>query len=106
DSTGRVSGVHRQLKIAKQAEAIRAEAPPLPGRGPYRVIVIDPPWENQNRSDDLSRQGMVAYPTLTVAEICALPIPSMMHAHCVVWLWTTNFYMRDVYKIIESYGLV
>ena len=30
-------------EIAKQAEQIRAEPPPLPGRGPYRVIVADLP---------------------------------------------------------------
>jgi ParB-like chromosome segregation protein Spo0J len=44
DRTGRVNGVFRRLKIAKQAEQIRAEPPPLPGNGPYRVIVCDPPW--------------------------------------------------------------
>jgi ParB/RepB/Spo0J family partition protein len=44
DRTGRVNGVFRRLKIAKQAELIRTEPPPLPGNGPYRVIVVDPPW--------------------------------------------------------------
>ena len=38
DRTGRVNGVFRRLKIARQAEAIRAEPPLLPGNGPYRVI--------------------------------------------------------------------
>jgi ParB-like chromosome segregation protein Spo0J len=37
DRTGRANGVFRRLKIAKQAEQIRAEPPPLPGNGPYRV---------------------------------------------------------------------
>jgi ParB-like chromosome segregation protein Spo0J len=39
DRTGRVNGVFKRLK---QAELIRAEPPPLPGNGPYRVIVCDP----------------------------------------------------------------
>jgi ParB-like chromosome segregation protein Spo0J len=39
DRTGRANGVYRRLKIAKQAALIRAEPPPLPGSGPYRVIV-------------------------------------------------------------------
>ncbi len=36
-------GVHKKLIVARKAEAIRAEPPPLPNRGPYRVIVADPP---------------------------------------------------------------
>ena len=36
DRTGRVNGVYRRLKNARQAERIRAEPPPLPGNGPYR----------------------------------------------------------------------
>ena len=28
----------------QQAERIRAEPPPLPGKGPYRVAVADIPW--------------------------------------------------------------
>jgi hypothetical protein len=44
DRTGRVNGVFRRLKVIRQADAIRAEPPPLPGNGPYRVIVADPPW--------------------------------------------------------------
>jgi N6-adenosine-specific RNA methylase IME4 len=104
DRTGRVNGVYRRLKIAKQAERIRAEPPPLPGNGPYRVIVVDVPWPNKNRSDDPSRRT-VGYPTMTVAEICALPIASIMHMDCVVWFWTTNFYMREAYEALDGYGL-
>jgi ParB-like nuclease domain len=44
DNTRRANGVFRLLQIMKKAEAIRAEPSPLPGRGPYRVIVADPPW--------------------------------------------------------------
>jgi len=35
DRTGRVNGCYRLFKIQKQAEAIRAEPPPLPMQGPY-----------------------------------------------------------------------
>jgi N6-adenosine-specific RNA methylase IME4 len=104
DDTGRVNGVYRRLKIAKQAELIRAEPPPLPGRGPYRVIVADPPWENKNRGDDPSREGMVSYPTMTVAEICALDVTSITHEDAILWLWTTNYYMRDAYEVLDAWG--
>jgi ParB family transcriptional regulator, chromosome partitioning protein len=44
DKTGRVHAPYRRLTIMKQAEAIRAAPPPLPGNGPYRAGMIDIPW--------------------------------------------------------------
>jgi hypothetical protein len=62
DRTGQVHGVFRRLNIAKQAERIRAEPPPLPGRGPYRVLVVDPPWLFDERDEDSSRTGFWPLP--------------------------------------------
>jgi N6-adenosine-specific RNA methylase IME4 len=104
DRTGRVNGVYRRLKIARQAELIRAEPPPMPRRGPYRVIVADPKWENKNRGDDSSRLGMVPYPTMTVAEICATDVASIAREDCILWLWVTNYYMRDGYEVLDAWG--
>jgi ParB family chromosome partitioning protein len=63
DRTGRANGVYRRLKIAKQAELIRAEPPPLPGNGPYRVAIIDPPWPYELRDEDPSHRGVRDYPS-------------------------------------------
>ena len=57
DRTGRVDGPFKRLKVARQAEAIRAEPPPYPGRGPYRVIVADPPWPYELRKKDPSHRA-------------------------------------------------
>jgi ParB-like chromosome segregation protein Spo0J len=46
DRTGRADGPFKRLKVIQQSEEIRKEPPPLPGRGPYRVIVADPPWQS------------------------------------------------------------
>ena len=104
DRSGRVNGVFRRLKIAQQAEKIRSEPPPLPGRGPYRVIVADPPWENKNRGDDPSHLSVPPYPTMSVAEICAMDVASIAHADCILWLWVTNFYMRDGFDVLDAWG--
>jgi hypothetical protein len=61
DRTGRVNGVHRRLKIGRQAEEIRAEPPPLPGNGPYRVVSIDLPWPYEVRSEDPSMRGVQGF---------------------------------------------
>jgi N6-adenosine-specific RNA methylase IME4 len=104
DDTGRVNGVYRQLKIARQAERIRAEPPPLPNRGPYRVGTVDVPWPYEVRSEDPSMRGVRPYPTMSIAQICALPVASIMHEDSILWLWTTNLFMRHAYAVLDAWG--
>jgi N6-adenosine-specific RNA methylase IME4/ribosomal protein S14 len=104
DRAGRVDGVYRRLKIARQAELIRAELPPLPGRGPYRVIVADPPWPYDLRSEDPSKRGVRPYPTMTIEQICAMPVASIAHADSILWLWTTNTFMRHAFLVLDAWG--
>jgi len=91
DRTGRANGVYRRLKIAKQAEAIRAEPPPLPGNGPYRVAVIDPAWPYELRDEDPSHRGVRDFPSMSIAEICTLDVASIMHKDSIILVWVTNF---------------
>ena len=62
DRTGRVNGPYKRLKVARQSERIRAEPPPLPSRGPYRVIVADPPWRYEIASEESNDTRRVALP--------------------------------------------
>jgi N6-adenosine-specific RNA methylase IME4 len=95
NDTDCVNGVYRRLKIAKQAEAIRAEPPPLPGNGPYRAIVVDPPWPYEKRDDDPSHRAARPYATMSIADICALPVASI--DDCLLWLWVTNHQLLDAW---------
>src|SRR5262249_22625225 len=105
DRSGRVNGVHRRLRVLRAEERLRAEPPPWPGNGPYRVGVIDLPWPPcAGRQDDPSQEGTLAYPTLTIAEIYALPIPSLMHEDSILWLWTTNNHMRAAHTVLDAWG--
>jgi N6-adenosine-specific RNA methylase IME4 len=104
DRTGRVNGVYRQLRTAQQAERLRQEPPPLPRAGPYRVITADPAWCFDARSGDPSHRGATPYPTMTTAEIAALPVGAIAHTDCVLWLWTTNAHLPDAFKVIIAWG--
>ena len=77
DKTGRVNGPYKRLRVARQAEVIRAEPPPLPGNGPYRVITVDPPWPYEIASEDSSIRGVWPYPTMSVTEIANTDIASI-----------------------------
>ena len=103
DRTGRVDGAYKKLTTAQKAEAIAAEPPPLP-RGPYRVIVADPPWTYANRADDASHRAANPYPGMSIEDICAMPVGEIAHADCVVWLWTTNAHLPEAFRVIDAWG--
>jgi N6-adenosine-specific RNA methylase IME4/ParB-like chromosome segregation protein Spo0J len=104
DRTGLVNGPYKRLKVAIQAERIRAEPPPLPRNGPYRVATIDIPWPYEIRAEDPSHRATHPYPQMSIAEVCALPIPALMHEDAVLWLWTTNHHMRESYAVLDAWG--
>ena len=70
DRTGRVNSVYKRLNVAKKAELICAEPPPLPGNGPYHVAVADPPWPGIC-SEDPSHEVASPYPQMSLAKISA-----------------------------------
>jgi N6-adenosine-specific RNA methylase IME4 len=103
DRTGRANGPYKRLRNMQQAELIRAEPPPLPGRGPYRIVVVDPPWPFEHDDEDPSDRGKRPYPTMTLAEIMAVPVASISHDDAICWLWVTNFDMRQAFQVLDAW---
>lgn len=78
----------------------------------YRTIVADPPWpytgegapgaSAPTKSGRMSHSAKLPYPTMAVADICALRPPADDHAH--LYLWTTNRFMPDAYAVVEAWG--
>ena len=105
DRTGRVDGPHKRLLIPRQAESIRGEPPPLPSRGPYRVIVVDPPWPFELDMQDTSWRALRPYATMSIEQIHAMTVSAIVHDDTVLWLWTTNFHIREAFSVLELMGL-
>jgi N6-adenosine-specific RNA methylase IME4/ParB-like chromosome segregation protein Spo0J len=108
DRTGRVNGPYKRLKVMRQAAAIRAEPPPYPNHGPYRVIVADPPWPYEVRQEDPSHRATHPYLTMSIAQICAEAekVRAIAHDDCILWLWTTNHHMRQAFDVLDAWGFV
>ena len=85
------------------AELIRNEPQPLPD-GPFRVIVADPPWPYAARSDDATHRARNPYPDMTLDDIRALPVAARAATECVLWLWTTNAFMRDAFTVLDAWA--
>ena len=73
----------------------------------YKTILADPPWKqsltgNWKRSPNMARA--LPYPTMTVDEICALPIGNLADDGCHLWLWTTNEYLEAGFAVLRAWG--
>jgi N6-adenosine-specific RNA methylase IME4 len=104
DRTGRVNGPFKRLNVIRQSEKIRKEPPPLPGHGPYRVIVADPPWPYEIRKEDPSQRATHPYTQMSIDQICALDVGGIAHRDCILWLWTTNHHMRQAFEALDAWG--
>lgn len=101
---GNVRALVRQVEKAEVAAQLNAEPPPMPS-GPFRVIVSDPPWQYDKRAGDATHRGDLPYPSMTTEAICALDVASIAHPDgCVLWLWTTNAFMRDAFSVLDAWG--
>lgn len=81
-------------------EAVEAAELPL---DKFHVIVVDPPWSYGRQSDPTHRSAN-PYQQMTVMDICAMPVAGLAHENCILWLWTTNAYMREAYQVVDAWG--
>jgi N6-adenosine-specific RNA methylase IME4 len=107
DRTGQVNGPYRRMRNAKQADAIRAEPPPPPGRGPYRGGMIDVPWAYELDDENAALRAVLPYPTLSIEQACALDVGSILHADAVLGIWVTNFILLNALhlELTRAWGL-
>jgi N6-adenosine-specific RNA methylase IME4 len=104
ERTGRVNGPYRRLCNMQQADRIRAEPPRLPNRGPYRVAVCDVPWPFEPDDESPAHRGAWPFPTMSIDELCTMPVASLMHDDSIMWFWTINFHMRHAFRILDAWG--
>ena len=78
----------------------------------YRTIVADPPWRvNTGPSWGSDKAAPVngtshklAYPTMAVEKIAALPVANLAAKDAHLYIWTINAYVRDAYAVAEAWG--
>lgn len=59
----------------------------------YRVIVIDPPWnqgKTGKRSARPNQSTLLDYPTMSKEDLINLPVNDWADDQCFLWLWATN----------------
>ncbi len=96
----------RDAKIEKLLSQPRKQIYlPLP-EGKYRTIVIDPPWPiGKILREVRPNQLDLDYPTMTLEEIEALPVPELAYEDgCHIYLWTTHKYLPRAFKVLDAWG--
>lgn len=94
--------VRQEQRATLAAELVTAPLPSL--EGPYELIVADPPWRYEHIKRD-SDHIENHYPTMDLAEICALPVASQRAAeNCVLYLWTTSPKLEESFQVLAAWG--
>jgi N6-adenosine-specific RNA methylase IME4 len=99
---GRVKGVRDAVRVLRRQRQLRAIERYAPPKGKFGVIVIDPPWPYECRTDDVTHLGSIPYPSMSIDKIRALKVPA--DDDCVAWLWTTNAFMFPALQILQTWG--
>ena len=72
----------------------------------YHTILVDPPW-NESGGGTIKRGADKHYPLMKTADIITLlkkQLADKMEDNCHLYLWTTNNYLTDAIKVVESLG--
>ncbi len=68
----------------------------------YGVILADPPWQYARSGVEGSAAGQ--YSTMTVADICALPVADIAADDCVLLEWCTWPQMQEGLRVMNAWG--
>lgn len=81
--------------------AATVEPGPLPA-GTFRTVVADPPWQYGNTSTRGAAEDH--YSTMTIEELCALPVAERMAPDAHLYLWVTNNFIREAFEVMDAWG--
>jgi N6-adenosine-specific RNA methylase IME4 len=94
-------------KVRRESKAVELrKAVSLPD-AKYRVLYADPPWAYNDKADEGSVQAGGAarhYPSMSIAQLCDLPVVDLCEPHAVLFLWTTSPLLFESAAVIKSWG--
>jgi N6-adenosine-specific RNA methylase IME4 len=94
--SARHQGERREERIAKVID-------PLNTIGRFPLIYADPPWQYDFSVDDAD-QIENHYPTMTLEEICDLPVAKAGTDDCVLLLWATSPKLEEAFAVVNAWG--
>lgn len=72
----------------------------------FATVLADPPWRFTNRTGKIApeHKRLARYPTLSLDDICDLPVSEHLEdtAHC--YLWVPNALLPDGLRVLSAWG--
>jgi N6-adenosine-specific RNA methylase IME4 len=96
------------VALVRYRLGLQPVTPPFP-TGSYHCIVADPPWTLDTGPDVMYGTGerghdALTYSQMSVEAIEALPVKALAAPDAHLYLWTTNRYVEDAYRIARTWG--
>jgi len=72
----------------------------------YQIIYADPPWNLKYIKE--TKAGIntydVPYKTMSINDICSLPIKDISHEDSILFLWVTDNFVDKIQTVMNSWG--
>jgi Transcriptional activator, adenine-specific DNA methyltransferase len=74
--------------------------------GLYSTILADPPWRFENRTGKMApeHQRLLRYPTMTIEEICEIPVSQVAAVNSHLYLWVPNALLAEGLEVMKRWG--
>lgn len=74
--------------------------------GGFQTILADPPWRFTNRTGKVApeHKRLGRYGTMSLDEICELPVESIAAKDAHLYLWVPNALLPEGIRVLESWG--
>lgn len=95
--------VTKKVARAEKLEKIAEKNAALPVGEKYNVIYADPPWQYRNVVSE-DRRLENHYPTMPLADICALPVRDIAADDSILFLWATITELPGALEVMKAWG--
>jgi len=84
---------------------LTAEFLSLRPAGGFSLIMADPPWSYEMRSEKgYAKAPEAQYSTMAFAEIAAMPVELLAAEDCLLWLWAVNPQLPQALDVRAAWG--
>jgi N6-adenosine-specific RNA methylase IME4 len=75
-------------------------------RAEFSTILIDPPWQFENRTGKIApeHRRLHRYPTMSLADIVALPVSELALPTAHLYLWVPNALLPEGLTVLKAWG--
>src|SRR6478736_2875823 len=77
----------------------------LAGGGNFKTVLADPPWQFQNRTGKVApeHRRLSRYGTMTLDEICSLPVEECLAPTAHLYLWVPNALLPEGIRVLQEW---